>query len=113
MNNSTINNTPIRLYSANSLKYSTLILMGGGRSRLLSFRKSTSSPSHRTYVLRGGFFVSALVAVMLAFVLCGCTKEPLRQAQSPSNPSDPYGTSSIGFTIDTTWLGDTIIPLNP
>ena len=132
MSHSNFHTTPIRLYSANSLKYSILTLRGGGRSRLLSFRKSTSSPSHRTYVLRGGFFVSALMAVMLVFVLSGCTKEPLRpfdsaqgqQAQAPSNPSDPKvvepvetptlnDTSSIGFTIDTTWLPDTIIPLNP
>ena len=132
MNHSALNKTPIRLYSANSLKYSILTLRGGGRSRLLSFRKSTSSPSHRTYVLRGGFFVSALMAVMLVFVLSGCTKEPLRpfdsaqgqQAQGHSNPTDPKvvepvetptlnDTSSTGFTIDTTWLPDTTITFNP
>ena len=132
MNHSALNKTPIRLYSANSLKYSILTLRGGGRSRLLSFSKSTSSPSHRAFAPRGGFFVYVLMAVMLVFVLSNCTKEPLRpfdsaqgqQAQAPSNPTDPKvvepvetptlnDTSSTGFTIDTTWLPDTTITFNP
>lgn len=92
MNHSALNKTPIRLYSANSLKYNTLT--GGGRSRLLSFSKSTSSPSHRTYVLRGGFFVSALMAVMLAFVLSSCTKERAGVREKEA------GTVYQGFTVD-------------
>ena len=84
--------TLIRLYSANSLKFS--VLTGGGRSHFLSFCKSTSSPSHRAHAPRGGFFVSALVAVMLAFVLSSCTKERAGVREKEA------GTVYQGFTVD-------------
>lgn len=92
MNHSALNKTLIRLYSANSLKYNTLT--GGGRNRLLSFSKSTSSPSHRAHAPRGGFFVSALMAVMLAFVLSSCTKGRAGVREKEA------GTVYQGFTVD-------------
>lgn len=121
MNNSTINNTPIRSCSANSLKYSTLTW--GGRNYLLSFCKSPFSPSHRARTFRGGFFVSALMAVMLVMLLCSCTKEGAEavlgnKIQFPDSTSTGLhivwaDTICPVFTIDTSWLGDTVIHFDP
>ena len=66
--------------------------------------------------------MSALMAVMLVFVLCSCTKEEAAvHENNKTEPQSPTGiiapawadTSYFGFTIDTTWFGDTIIPINP
>lgn len=50
-------------------------------------------------------FVSALMAVMLVFVLCSCTKErtAVREKEADS--------LCQGFTVDTTWDDTIYVPI--
>ena len=73
--------------------------------------------------LCGGFFVSALLTVVLGLLLCSCTMEGTgafhceKESASDSTSIGLHivGTDTIypGFSIDTAWLPDPIVLFKP
>lgn len=66
--------------------------------------------------LRGGIFCALLLGLTLGFSSCRkATKvaEPGRSIEGPTPKNAPAPNQGVSFTIDTTWLPDTIIDFTP
>ena len=70
---------------------------------------------------RGGIFCVLLLGLMLSFASCGkgvkvpepVVAEPGRSIEGPTLKNDTAPNQGVSFTIDTTWLPDTIIDFTP
>ena len=71
--------------------------------------------------LSGGIFCALLLGLMLSFASCGkgvkvpepVVAEPGRSIEGPTLKNDTAPNQGVSFDIDTTWLGDTVINLDP